>query len=85
MIILYFSKVKILVQRPTHIFAVATVLLITKTDREREGGDRRTDRETETERQTETVKGRQTERQRRRQTNGQTKKKADRDRKRQTQ
>ena len=27
----YFSTVKILVQRPTHISAVATVLLITKT------------------------------------------------------
>ena len=27
-----------MVQRPTHIFAVATVLLITKTDRERERG-----------------------------------------------
>ena len=28
---LYFSTVKILAQRPTHISAVATVLLITKT------------------------------------------------------
>ena len=28
---LYFSTVKILAQRPTHIFAVPTVLLITKT------------------------------------------------------
>ena len=31
MIKLYFSTVKILAQRPTHISAVATVLLITKT------------------------------------------------------
>ena len=31
MIELYFSTVKILAQRPTHIFAVATILLITKT------------------------------------------------------
>ena len=31
MIELYFSTVKILAQRPTHISAVATVLLITKT------------------------------------------------------
>ena len=41
MIELYFSTVKILAQRPTHISAVATVLLITKTftvkrERERE-------------------------------------------------
>ena len=28
---LYFSTMKILSQRPTHIYAVATVLLITKT------------------------------------------------------
>ena len=33
---LYFSTVKILAQRPTHISAVATVLLITKTERERD-------------------------------------------------
>ena len=52
---------KILAQRPTHISAVATVLLITKTftvkyyDRERE-------RETETERQTETDRDRDRER-----------------------
>ena len=44
MIILYFSKVKILVQRPTHIFAVATVLL--KQDIQREGETER-DKETE--------------------------------------
>ena len=31
LITVYFSTVKILAQRPTHIFAVATVLLITKT------------------------------------------------------
>ena len=31
MIELYFSTVKILAQRPTHISAVATILLITKT------------------------------------------------------
>ena len=31
MIGLYFSTVKILAQRPTHISAVATILLITKT------------------------------------------------------
>ena len=31
MIKLYFSTVKLLAQRPTHISAVATVLLITKT------------------------------------------------------
>ena len=33
---LYFSSVKILAQRPTHISAVATVLLITKRLRKRE-------------------------------------------------
>ena len=33
---LYFSTVKILAQRQTHIFAVATVLLITKRERERD-------------------------------------------------
>ena len=44
MIKLYFSPVKILAQWPTHISAVATVLLITK--REREGGRER-DRERE--------------------------------------
>ena len=33
---LYFSTVKILAQRPTHISAVATVLLITKTFTQRE-------------------------------------------------
>ena len=32
---LYFSTVKILAQRPTHISAVATVLLITKTERKK--------------------------------------------------
>ena len=31
MIKLYFSTVKILAQRPTHVSAVATVLLVTKT------------------------------------------------------
>ena len=36
MIELYFSTVKILAQRPTHISAVATVLLITKTFTEKE-------------------------------------------------
>ena len=34
---LYFSTVKILAQRPTHISAVATVLLIAKTHRETGG------------------------------------------------
>ena len=36
MIKLCFSTLKILAQRPTHIFAVATILLIAKTFRERE-------------------------------------------------
>ena len=63
----YFSTVKVLAQRPTHISAVATVLLITKTsivkyyERDRQT-DRKTDtdtqryrdRETETDRQTQT-------------------------------
>ena len=40
MIKLYFSAVKILAQRPTHISAVATVLLTTKTTRERGASDR---------------------------------------------
>ena len=48
MIKLYFSKVKILAQRPTHISAVATVLLITKTDRETGG---QTERERQRDRQ----------------------------------
>ena len=50
MIKLYFSTVKILAQRPTHISAVATVLLITKTfnphserEREREREEKRTE------------------------------------------
>ena len=62
MIKLYFSTVQIIPQRPTHISAVATVLLITRTfivqyyerkrqtqtDRQTEKGtDRQTDRQTE--------------------------------------
>ena len=46
---LYFSTVKILAHRPTHISAVATVLLITERERET---DRQTDRQTETQRET---------------------------------
>ena len=48
---LYFSTVKILAQRPTHISAVATVLLIPKTfivkyyDRRQTDSDRQIDRE----------------------------------------
>ena len=48
----YFSAMKILAQRPTHIFAVVTVLLLIKALREREREsetDRQTDRQTETE------------------------------------
>ena len=57
---LYFSTVKILAQRPTHISAVATVLLITKTftmkETDRQTADRhiQTDRERETQRDAET-------------------------------
>ena len=67
MIKLYFSTVKILAQRPTHVSAVATVLLITKTfivkgrERERER-ERDRDRERQTDRQRQ--RGRQTDRQR---------------------
>ena len=56
---------KILAQRPTHISAVATVLLITKTftERERERQtDRQRDRETERERQTDRQTDREGER-----------------------
>ena len=54
------STVKILAQRPTHISAVATVLLITKTftmkETDRQTADRhiQTDRERETQRDAET-------------------------------
>ena len=44
MIKLYFTTVKILAQRPTHISAVATVLLITR-ERERERRERERERE----------------------------------------
>ena len=47
MLKLYFSTVKILAQRPTHISAVATVLLINKRERER---PRQRDRDIKTER-----------------------------------
>ena len=50
---LYFSTVKILAQRPTHISAVATVLLITKTFTVKYSRERQTDRQTETETETE--------------------------------
>ena len=44
MIKLYFSTMKILAQRSTHISTVATVLLITKTEREKDTHrDRQTD------------------------------------------
>ena len=47
---LYFSTVKILAQRPTHIFAVATILLKTETfEREREREERERERERERE------------------------------------
>ena len=49
MIELYFSTVKILAQRPTHISAIATVLLITKREREI---DRQRQREIQRDRQT---------------------------------
>ena len=55
MIKLYFSTVKILAQWPTHISAVATVLLITKKERGREGG-----RETERERERSGEEGKKT-------------------------
>ena len=67
MIELYFSTVKILAQRPTHISAVATVLPITKTftvkyyyRRERERY-RQTDRQTDRDRHRETERQRETE------------------------
>ena len=47
MIELYFSTVKILAQRPIHISAVATVLLITKTFTVKRERHRQTDRQTE--------------------------------------
>ena len=56
MIEIAFSTVKILAQRPTHISAVATVLLITKTLTETE---RERDRDRETERQTDRQRQRQ--------------------------
>ena len=50
---------KILAQRPTHIYAVATVLLITRETTK----ERQRDRQTETERETERERDRQTDRQ----------------------
>ena len=61
MIKLYFSAVKILALRPTHISAVATVLLITKTFTVKYSRDRQTDRQRETETHRETHTERQRE------------------------
>ena len=47
MIKLYFSTVKILAQRPTHISAIATVLLITETVTVKEREQRERERERE--------------------------------------
>ena len=58
---LYFSTVKILAQRPTHISAVATVLLITKTFTVKYY-DRRLERERGREREGERERGRERER-----------------------
>ena len=75
MIELYFSTVKILAQRPTHISAVATVLLITKTFTVKE---RQTDRHKQTDRQGKRV----TDRRRNTETNRQREKDRNKDRER---
>ena len=72
-----------MVQRPTHIFAVATVLLITKTDRERERGGRQADRQRDRNRETDRDSERKTDRETEEKTDKRTDKEKGRQRQRQ--
>ena len=79
MIKLYFSTVKVLAQRPTHISAVATVLLITKTFTVRYY-ERQTDRQRQTETKRNTGRHREPKIERHRQTGRQQARKTARER-----